>query len=83
MTEPFVKFDYENYKPRPKSAHQIQVDKDIEEYNKKSTLVKAIDYIAECFSMQKTPERIFNERKHSIEWKASGVKSWRELFNLD
>lgn len=35
------------------------------------------------FSMQKTLEQKFNEMKHMYEWQDSGVKNWRELFNLD
>ena len=42
-----------------------------------------VQYITECFSMQKTAERIEFEKQHEIDWKTSGVKSWRELLNLD
>ena len=41
-----------------------------------------LTYIKECFSMQKTPERVELEKQHTKEWKESGA-SLKEVFCLD
>ena len=56
---------------------------EIDGFNEKSPFLYLFDYLKEIFRIEKTPKQKFNEKKHEIEWKASGVKSWRELLNLD
>lgn len=79
----FVKFDYNNYTPRQLNEKEIAINNQIAEYNNLPLTMKITKYIAGIFSMQKDARRIFNEKKHEYAWKDSGVKSWRELFNLD
>jgi len=73
----FVKFDYEHYEPSPQSKDRILTNHLIDQYNEPHVFYKAIRFIAECLSMNKTLDDRKAEWAHEQEWKAGGIKSWR------
>ena len=80
MITKFVKFDYENYTPAPKSEAQIKRDEEHAIYNNVDIFTK----IGRAFGMQKTFEDDKATYAHYKEWTASGHHGhqYKILFSL-
>lgn len=52
-------------------------------YNEKYPIQYLVDYLRVALTMQKSDMDYLIESHAEQEWKDSGVKSWKELFNLD
>lgn len=79
--EKFVKFDYEKFETKPVSNSII------DDIKRKSiehvTNMSAWEKFTGCLKMQKTDKEYWDELHNEMNWINSGVKSIKELFQMD